>query len=89
MRSRDNLKKLFFIVLLSREWPVSKTPGRRPRNLQRMTGRSQAFCDALDLATALIKLSRLMPIRSTPAFYGARKRLWLGSRTCRAPARLG
>jgi len=31
-------------------------------------GAVESICDALDLATALIKLSRLMPVRSTPAF---------------------
>ena len=49
-------------------------------------GAVDSICDALDLATALIKLSRLMPVRSAPAFTMA---LVSGSGSVRGRVELG
>jgi Zn-dependent protease with chaperone function len=68
MRSRDNLKKLVFhcspfpgMVSLENAW-------QEAAELAADDGAVASICDALDLATALIKLSRLMPVQGTPAF---------------------
>jgi Zn-dependent protease with chaperone function len=68
MRSRDNLKKLVFhcspfpgMIGLENAW-------QEAAELAADDGAVTSICDALDLAAALIKLSRLMPVRSTPAF---------------------
>src|SRR5207237_776775 len=68
MRSRDNLKKLVFycapfpwFVGLERAWQDAA-------ELAADDGAVASMPEALDLAAALIKLSRLIPIKGTPAF---------------------
>jgi Zn-dependent protease with chaperone function len=68
MRSRDNLKKLVFhcspfpgMIGLENAW-------QEAAELAADDGAVTSICDALDLAAALIKLSRLMPAQATPAF---------------------
>jgi hypothetical protein len=68
MRSRDNLKKLVFhcspfpgMASLENAWHESA-------ELAADDGAVASVSDALDLAAALIKLSRLIPVRNTPAF---------------------
>ena len=68
MQSRDNLKKLAFhcspfpgMTRLESAWQDSA-------ELAADDGAVASRSDALDLAAALIKLSRLIPVRATPAF---------------------
>jgi len=68
MRSRDNLKKLFFHCSPFPGMASLENAWQEAAELAADDGAVASICDALDLATALIKLSRLMPIRSTPAF---------------------
>jgi Zn-dependent protease with chaperone function len=68
MRSRDNLKKLFLYCSPFPGMASLENAWQEAAELAADDGAVESICDALDLATALIKLSRLMPVRSTPAF---------------------
>jgi len=68
MRSRDNLKKLFLYCSPFPGMASLESAWQEAAELAADDGAVESICDALDLATALIKLSRLMPVRNTPAF---------------------
>jgi Zn-dependent protease with chaperone function len=68
MRSRDNLKKLILHCSPFPGMAGLENAWQEAAELAADDGAVDSICDALDLATALIKLSRLMPVRSAPAF---------------------
>jgi hypothetical protein len=68
MRSRDNLKKLVFHCSPFPGMASLENAWQEAAELAADDGAVASICDALDLATALIKLSRLMPVQGTPAF---------------------
>lgn len=68
MRSRDNLKKLVFHCSPFPGMASLENAWQEAAELAADDGAVASFSDALDLAAALIKLSRLMPVRGTPAF---------------------
>ena len=67
MRSRDNLKKLVFHCSPFPGMSGLENAWHEAAELAADDGAVASLADALDLAAALIKLSRLMPVR-TPAF---------------------
>jgi len=68
MRSRDNLKKLVFRCSPFPGMASLESAWQEAAELAADDGAVASLRDALDLAAALIKLSRLLPVRSTPAF---------------------
>jgi Zn-dependent protease with chaperone function len=68
MRSHDNLKKLVFHCSPFPGMASLENAWQEGAELAADDGAVASICDALDLATALIKLSRLMPVQGTPAF---------------------
>ena len=68
MRSRDNLKKLVFHCSPFPGMASLESAWQEAAELAADDGAVASLCDALDLAAALIKLSRLIPVRATPAF---------------------
>ena len=68
MRSRDNLKKLAFYCSPFPGMASLESAWQEAAELAADDGAVASLRDALDLAAALIKLSRLIPVRSTPAF---------------------
>src|SRR5882757_9620037 len=68
MRSRDNLKKLIFHCSPFPGMSGLENAWQDTAELAADDGAVTSISEALDLATALIKLSRLMPVRNTPAF---------------------
>lgn len=68
MRSRDNLKKLAFHCSPFPGMAGLESAWHEAAELAADDGAVGSLPDALDLAAALIKLSRLIPIRNTPAF---------------------
>jgi len=68
MRSRDNLKKLVFHCSPFPGMASLENAWQEAAEIAADDGAVASICDALDLATALIKLSRLMPVQGTPAF---------------------
>ena len=68
MRSRDNLRKLVFHCSPFPGMAGLENAWQEAAELAADDGAVTSICDALDLAAALIKLSRLMPLRGTPAF---------------------
>ena len=68
MRSRDNLKKLAFHCSPFPGMANLESAWHEAAELAADDGAVGSLRDALDLAAALIKLSRLIPVRSTPAF---------------------
>ena len=68
MRSRDNLKKLAFHCSPFPGMTHLESAWQESAELAADDGAVASLSDALDLAAALIKLSRLIPVRNTPAF---------------------
>ena len=68
MRSRDNLKKLVFHCSPFPGMAGLENAWQEAAELAADDGAVTSICDALDLAAALIKLSRLIPLQGTPAF---------------------
>jgi Zn-dependent protease with chaperone function len=68
MRSRDNLKKLVFHCSPFPGMAGLENAWQEAAELAADDGAVTSICDALDLAAALIKLSRLMPLQGAPAF---------------------
>jgi hypothetical protein len=68
LRSHDNLKKLVFHCSPFPGMANLESTWQEAAELAADDGAVASFRDALDLAAALIKLSRLIPVRSTPAF---------------------
>src|SRR5882724_1951006 len=68
MRSRDNLKKLVFHCSPFPGMTGLENAWQEAAELAADDGAVTSICDALDLAAALIKLSRLIPLQGTPAF---------------------
>jgi len=68
IRSRDNLKKLILYCSPFPGMASLENAWQEAAEIAADDGAVASICDALDLATALIKLSRLMPVRTTPAF---------------------
>jgi Zn-dependent protease with chaperone function len=68
MRSRDNLKKLIIHCSPFPGMARLESAWQETAELAADDGAVATLGEALDLAAALIKLSRLIPIRHTPAF---------------------
>jgi Zn-dependent protease with chaperone function len=68
IRSRDNLKKLVFHCSPFPGMASLESAWQEAAEIAADDGAVASVRDALDLATALIKLSRLIPLRATPAF---------------------
>ena len=68
MRSHDNLKKLVFHCSPFPGMSGLENAWQDAAELAADDGAVTSISEALDLATALIKLSRLMPVRNNPAF---------------------
>jgi Zn-dependent protease with chaperone function len=68
LRSRDNLKKLVFHCSPFPGMASLESAWQEAAELAADDGAVASLYDALDLAAALIKLSRLLPIGSTPDF---------------------
>jgi Zn-dependent protease with chaperone function len=68
MQSRDNLKKLAFHCSPFPGMTTLESAWQESAELAADDGAVASVSDALDLAAALIKLSRLIPVRNTPAF---------------------
>ncbi len=68
MRSHDNLKKLVFHCSPFPGMSGLESAWQEAAELAADDGAVTSVRDALDLAAALIKLSRLIPVKATPAF---------------------
>ncbi|MBI3478349.1 MAG: hypothetical protein HY010_21670 [Acidobacteria bacterium] len=68
MRSRDNLKKLAFHCSPFPGMAGLESAWHEAAELAADDGAVASLSDALDLAAALIKLSRLLPVGNAPAF---------------------
>ena len=68
MQSRDNLKKLIFHCSPFPGMAGLENAWQEAAELAADDGAVTSISEALDLAAALIKLSRIMPVRGTPAF---------------------
>ncbi len=68
MRSRDNLKKLVFHCSPFPGMASLENAWQEAAELAADDGAVGSVRDALDLAAALIKLSRLIPVQNVPAF---------------------
>jgi hypothetical protein len=68
MRAHDNLKKLVFHCSPFPGMAGLESAWQDAAEMAADDGAVTNISEALDLATALIKLSRLIPVRSTPAF---------------------
>jgi Zn-dependent protease with chaperone function len=68
MRARDNLKKLLFYCAPFPGMAGLEQAWQEAAELAADDGAVASVNDALDLAAALIKLSRLIPVRGGPAF---------------------
>lgn|SRR5581483_8896689 len=68
VRSRDNWKKLVFCILQFPGMSALESAWSEKAEMAADDAAVSNFDDALDLASALIKLSRLVPVQSTPEF---------------------
>jgi Zn-dependent protease with chaperone function len=68
VRSRDNWKKLVFCVLEFPGMSALESAWSEKAEMAADDAAVSSFDDALDLASALIKLSRMAPVQTTPEF---------------------
>jgi hypothetical protein len=69
MKSRDNLKKLLFHCSPFPGMATLESAWQDAAELAADDGAVDSLRDALDLAAALIKLSRLIPVKTAPAAF--------------------